>query len=558
MASTTPSAAGSSSTPSNPFAANEEFHKYYEKLFKLLKERKPEDKPRIVVYTDIEQDYDDLLTVIFLAEMHRMGAIELTGFVANHHPALQRAKFLRTVLHLLNLSHIPVAVGTAGVQGVEEILSTDDEDTKKAKIRKTKEALKLHAPDFYYGLKNTTFRDAPWNKDDFPLGIALVDGLADSKRPLTVLLISTLQDIGEYFDSHKTDPNFLRTRFSKFVSQGGYEVTQTNGKMAMTPVKDMMNNKFHLNQAANYTNYLANLKLRSDAWSREAAKASKLPGTFMKDLFQYGPIGAHLEWMWMRLEFKFYWDPFNWPFMPNLDPGWYLNTRLGMPRGTDQFNKLKDSAVPFTYAAPNIQVIVYDCCAAVGAVGDDFMRAMGVLVPENEIPAYNRAAHGHRVFGKDAKEPALGGVRGPVLREVMQAFIMGGLRSTYKKAQATPGFQKIQHDTTSYRFGVDAFLNDLLPLLKAEAAHLSNAQQYTKDASKAEEEGKKADAQRLLGLAAKEKKEAAELCQKLLRVSKTDMKNRPTRDDIPYEALYQKAMQSIGQGKRPAGGAGGK
>jgi len=548
---------GSSSAPSNPFTENEDFHPYYEKLIKLVRERKPEDKPRVVVYTDIEQDYDDLLTVIFLAEMHRMGAIELAGFVANHYPALERAKFLRTVLHLLDLPHIPVAVGTKGVQGVEKILPADDEDTKKAKSRKTKEALKAHAPNFYYGLKNSTFRNAPWNKnkDSFLSGTALVDKLANQERPLTVLLISTLQDIGEYFDTHKTDPDFLRKNFTKYVSQGGYEVTQTNGNVQMAPVKDMMNNKFHPKEAANYTNYLANLKLRSDAWSREAAKAARLPGTFMEELFQYGPIGAHLEWMWMRLEFKFYWDPFNWPFMPFLNPAWYLNTRLGMQKDTEQFNKLKDTTIPFTYAAPNIKVIAYDCCAAVGVVGDDFMRAMGVLVPESEVPGYNRAAHGHRVFGKQVDD--LGGVKAPVLAKVMQAFIMGGLRSTYKKAQAMPRFQKLQHDRVNYRFDVDLFLKDLLPLLKAEAAHLSKAQQYAKQASEAEKEGKKSESRDLLASAAEEKKQAAELCAKLLHVSGTDMKNRPTRDDIPYESLYQKAMQTLTQPKRPAGSASG-
>ena len=186
--------ASSSSTPSIPFRPDEEFHKYYVKLAKLVAGRKPEDKPRIVVFTDIEQDYDDLLAVIFLAEMHRMGAVELAGFVANHRPANERAKFLRTVLRLLNLPDVEVAVGTPGVK--------DDDPLKDA-------------PNFYYELKNTTFENASWNKkknpkiakqlidQPLPSGQELMRTLVDPKRPpLTVLLISTLQDIGEFCTSN--------------------------------------------------------------------------------------------------------------------------------------------------------------------------------------------------------------------------------------------------------------------------------------------------------------------------------------------------------------------
>ena len=164
------------------------------KLAKLVAGRKPEDKPRIVVFTDIEQDYDDLLAVIFLAEMHRMGAVELAGFVANHRPAKERAKFLRTVLRLLNLPDVEVAVGTQGVK--------DDDPLKDA-------------PNFYYELKNTTFEKAPWNKmknpndsreqidQPLPSGQELMQTLVGPKRPpLTVLLISTLQDIGEFCKSN--------------------------------------------------------------------------------------------------------------------------------------------------------------------------------------------------------------------------------------------------------------------------------------------------------------------------------------------------------------------
>ncbi len=199
--------ASSRRTPSIPFKPDEEFYKYYANLAKLVAGRKPEDKPRIVVFTDIEQDYDDLLAVIFLAEMHRMGAVELAGFVANHRPAEERAKFLRTVLGLLNLPNVPVAVGTTGFP---------DNDPR------------MDEPTFYYELKNTTFKEGPWNKMQdpkdakkkverpFPSGnhLQLMKSLADPKRPLTVLLISTLRDIGEFCTSN---PSCLHSFLTEVV-----------------------------------------------------------------------------------------------------------------------------------------------------------------------------------------------------------------------------------------------------------------------------------------------------------------------------------------------------
>ncbi len=209
--------ASSSSRPAIPFRPNEEFHKYYVKLAKLVAGRKPEDKPRIVVFTDIEQDYDDLLAVIFLAEMHRMGAVELAGFVANHRPAEKRAKFLRTVLHLLNLPDVDVAVGSRGVSDPKK----DPSETTTAPANVSAQP-PPDPPTFYYELKNTTFES--WKPEDprkqaFKSGKELMESLVGSGRPpLTVLLISTLQDIGEFCTSN---PSCLCPPFQLFRELSG-------------------------------------------------------------------------------------------------------------------------------------------------------------------------------------------------------------------------------------------------------------------------------------------------------------------------------------------------
>ncbi|KAK4032422.1 hypothetical protein C8A01DRAFT_41126 [Parachaetomium inaequale] len=209
-----PGAPGPSFTPPPiPFKKDEPGHKEHHKicmdLVQLLKDRKGQGKPRIFVITDIEQDYDDLLAIIFLAEMQRMGAIQLVGFVANHEPAEQRAKFLRTVLRLLDLGSVPIAAGTRGLP------------------------VDKHHSHSYYELKNTTFRDQDWNegpetarvpKGKRP-GQALMEQVLEPNLPITALMLSSLQDIGEFFTrKEETGGNFTDHNFAKCVSQGGYTV----------------------------------------------------------------------------------------------------------------------------------------------------------------------------------------------------------------------------------------------------------------------------------------------------------------------------------------------
>ena len=539
--------------PLNPFKADAkhmEHHNRYNKAIAFVRKRNPQNRPRILVYTDIEQDYDDLLAVIFLAEMHRLGAIELAGFVANHHPARQRAKFLRTVLHLLDHPTIPVAVGTDGREHPEE-----------------------HPTDFYYGLKNKTFRDAKWNKprpgqreeDVFESGAKLIKTLASqNKAPLTVLLISTLQDIGEFFDAQKKTTegqDFLKTKFHKFVSQGGYAVKElaaepksagkaaTPEKVVMEPTAGMMNNDFHFERAKSYTNGLAELGLRSDAWSRNAAKAARLPGTFMEGLFQYGPIGAHLQWLWKRQEFKFYWDPFHWPHRPFLGVGWYLNTRLGLDKESEKFKALMRTGISFTDAAPMVKVIAYDCCAAVGAVGDDFMREMGVLREEKDLPGYNKAKHGHRVFGKEPDDQ--GGINISRLVEVMETFLLGGLMATHNlPISKTDEFKTLTHEHVKSRFKLDFFLEKMMPVMKVIRDHETKAEEYDKGAAKAKKSGELPECERLRKLAKGERALADGPTGKAKLSVITGIEDRtklPTKSDIPYEELFQDAMEKAEQ-----------
>ncbi|KAK0737349.1 hypothetical protein B0T21DRAFT_401348 [Apiosordaria backusii] len=471
--------------PRIPFPEGTEEYGYYENLQNVVRSRFPDMKPRILVITDIEQDYDDLLAIIFLSEMHRMGAIELAGCVANHHPADKRAKFLRTTLDCLNLADVPVAIGTKGASDIS-----------------------AHAPDLYYGLKNKTFAEhAEQRSTPVYNGEELINFLVDQsgkvtkpgelpKQKLTVLLISSLQDISEAFDRWKSVPDapFPKDKFEKFVSQGGYKLE--NGQL--WPEMGMMNNKFHRQAAKNYTRTLSSpaINLRSDAWSREAAKRARLEGSFFQKLFQLGPIGAHLEWMWLRQEFKFYYDPINDPYMPHLDVGWYLSTRLGLKKDSELFQQYVKSIPPFKEIIPLIKVIAYDCCAAVGAVGDDFMRSFGIL--QDPIPEYNKSVH--RVFGRAADD--MGGINTEQLAKVMEVFLLGGLLATKDHAEEllktkndkTGLFEvEIEHTPMTYANTVADWTNDKDQPLIVEAKKCWKELQGLKD--------KQADAQDNLELA---------------------------------------------------------
>jgi len=433
-----------------PYSKNDKEYSYYVKLIPKLQTREPSDIPRILVITDAEKDYDDLVAIVFLCEMHRLGVVEIAGIIANHKPARRRAKFLRTIVHLLGMGHIEVAEGTDGTSQ-ERFLE-----------------------ECYYELKNTTFEEQEWNKKPFRQGSELIDALAtqvdkESKEPLTVLLISSLQDISDYFNSHKNDPNFLPRHFKKFVSQGGYEIIGSGDALTLKPLKIAQNNSFDPKAAKNYTDCLVKFKLPSDAWSREAARAACLDGSNFDNLNEYGPIGAHLAWVHRRLEFKFMWDPFNAPYMRHLTPDWYLKTRLALDPDSDAFKDFSASPPEFTQVLPLTKIIAYDGCAAVGTIGDDVMCALGIL---SELEPYDKANDQHRLFGRAQND--LGGINCEEIRETLRAFFFGALKSTCKRAEELIPSRSIKHKVDDYKVTLDIF-DQQVPYLKksrvlAEAA----------------------------------------------------------------------------------------
>jgi hypothetical protein len=333
--------------------------------------------------------------------------------------------------------------------------------------------------------------------------------------------------MGEFLSKRKDSSEVLRPRyqayFRKFVSQGGCTVGQhrTTGELVLTPVWEARNNCFHPTQAANFYKGLARFNLPSDVWTRDVAKAASLPCGTVQQLFDHGPIGEHLRWVWHREEFKVFWDSMNWPSTPRRNFDWYLTTRLGLPKGCAQFNGLKEDYVNwgpakmgFNVVAPYINVHAYDCCAAIGAVGDDFMRAMGVL---GEMPTYNNRSHQHRVFGRAPED--LGGINGHQMSQVMEVFLLGGLLAA--KNNTTQKIATLQFNPKFSPFRAEGFLKLILPLLQ----ELEKRKAHGDQAGVRQCEGK--------------------LWEVVGRKGKL-----PTRDDVPYEHIYQLAVKTYADRQR--------
>ena len=78
--------------------------------------------------------------------MYWLGVVEIVGFIANHKPALRKAKFLRIIVYLLGIGHIKVVQGTIGIKDRSQTQFLEES---------------------YYELKNTIFEKQDWNKKPF-------------------------------------------------------------------------------------------------------------------------------------------------------------------------------------------------------------------------------------------------------------------------------------------------------------------------------------------------------------------------------------------------------
>ncbi|KAK7219332.1 hypothetical protein V2G26_007335 [Clonostachys chloroleuca] len=413
-----------------PYDEGTEEYKLYEDLLPILPSP-ASARRKLVIITDIDMDIDDMIAIVILVHMHHLGIIEIALIIANYRPSEMRAKFLRTVVRLLGANEIPIAAGTDGLGGAERETS-------------------------WHELRNLTFANQTWNieKMEYPTGYHSLDKLAhqNDTQKLVVLCLSSLQDISEYFG--KQDDEFLRKHFGYIIVQGGYIIQDRSIK----PDLKAMNNSFHPEAAATFTDRLHTLGIPSDAWGKEVAVAAGLDLSIFKELD--GPVGKHLNWKLPRQLYGFYWDALNKPFKPHLDKAWLLETHMRIDRTNPAFQTMIAEPLSFGKFVDQTKLPAYDACAAMGALGDPFLRRLGILENTQEI-----SDQSYRMFGESPGN--LGGINPENLNLALRVFLRGSIKASYENASKLIS-GRITWFVPSYETTLESFKKKL-PYLRENA-----------------------------------------------------------------------------------------
>ncbi|EPE25185.1 Nucleoside hydrolase [Glarea lozoyensis ATCC 20868] len=354
--------------PHIPTGLQEEDDKVYEKIFEYLKDSK-EPIPKVVVISDIQKDVDDLVAWTMLAEMHRLGVIELRGFVTNFVHANRRVRAGRGALDLLNLKHIPIAQGTEG---------TDDVKDLTRQIRD-------------YEFDNCTFMAE--EKEDRPeAGFELLKKLCTQVKhdneKLTVLAISSHRDLRQFMER---EGELVASAVDKVVSQGGFYELEND---KVRPRCDGANIKFDREAAKNVYAFCVEHNIPLRGFTKDATFVTHIPSTFCKNLEEDGSvIGKYIHYAQVEMDKVFYDESFDpkKKFAEFMDPGWILKNKTSWPRKIEYPYPPVEEVIPYF-----TKLLAYDALAAIGAGGDAFMDALGVRYKEN--PAVFESARITRTF----------------------------------------------------------------------------------------------------------------------------------------------------------------
>ncbi|CZR58756.1 uncharacterized protein PAC_08648 [Phialocephala subalpina] len=349
--------------PTNPLIPSgftREEGQVYETLLKIVDERAKhagdgkQRIPHIAVVTDLAKDYDDLLAMMCLKELHRLGVVYVEGFVANLMPADKRALFGRGALDSMGYTDIPIGIGTIG-------------DPNRT--------LEAHSHEF----DNTEeFMAAPEKVKDFKDGQELLDIIfkeaKEKGHKITVLTISSLMDMAKFSEEHE---ELLAEGLENVVLQGGYRII--NGKL--TADFAAQNNKFDEEGANVFHAFLQKRDIHSTAWTKVAATAVPLYNDLFEFLDQSGhPLGPYLRTVQVRQDLNFYERACSdHPYAPYMTQHWYVQTKstwfAAGHEPDEEYPKGEDMIPYFT------KVVAYDALAAVGSAGDDVLKEFGIVKP---------------------------------------------------------------------------------------------------------------------------------------------------------------------------------
>ncbi|KUJ13937.1 uncharacterized protein LY89DRAFT_784773 [Mollisia scopiformis] len=350
-------------TPTNqliPYDLTREEGEVYEALLEIVEERKKhagdgkQRIPRIVVVTDLAKDYDDLLAMMCLKELHRLGVVHIEGFVANLMPPDRRALFGRGALDSLGYPDIKIAVGTIG-------------DSKRA--------LDQHSHEF----DNTEdFMATPDRLKDLPDGQELMKEIftdaVEKKYGITILTISSLMDLAKFAEDHG---ELLKKGLSNVVLQGGYRII----KGRLTADFAAQNNKFDEEGATVFHEFMQDNNIPSCAWTKVAAQAVPIYNTLFEYLDQTRhPLGPYLRKVQVTQDLNFYERACSdHPYAPYMTQDWYVGTKstwFAAGHEPDEPYPMGEDMIPYF-----TKVVAYDALAAVGSSGQDVLDKFGIVKP---------------------------------------------------------------------------------------------------------------------------------------------------------------------------------
>ena len=394
-----------------PEGLSEKERSHYKTLIDLVKAYPDRKTPRVVVITDLAKDYDDLAAMVVLKELHRLGVVQLCGFIANLMPAGQRARFGRGALDSLGLQSIPIAKGTSGFP--------------KSAQRKHNELSYEFDCDFM-AEDNDAFKDGGGEKLLFDLCEEACRP-KDPKNPqdhkITLVLISSLEDIYTFSKNH---PDLLKEAVANIILQGGYTIS-AEGKLE--PEEAANNNRYDMDAAKEFHAFMQDCTIESVVYTKVAAFATPLTSDLFAEMAETGhPLGEHLRKVQVAQDLSFYKTASNDKpekrFAPFMDQEWFLENKTSWFDSNSRKAPYPkdDDVIPWL-----TKVIVYDALAALGASGDDALEALKVL-KHNSTPSPSI----HRIVGS----PNDPGIDPEQMASVLSALLKGSLLSSLTEGEA--------------------------------------------------------------------------------------------------------------------------
>lgn len=406
---------GAESRPQIPKDLTEEYDRVYEAILRTVDERRRHDKgpPRLVVITDLGKDFDDLLAMIVLKELHRLGAVQLLGFVANLNPADDRARLGRGALDSLGLQEIPIAIGTEGEHAKHEVLD---------------------------------YEFAGSERFIAPVGQPLPDGetllhkiLTQAKEEnykVTFLGLSSLMDIAQFT---KKEPELVKATVERAVLQGGYSIV--DGKLQADIAAT--NNHFAFEEAQYFHAFLQENEIPSICFTKVATFATPIYQTLLMQMEKTGvDVGLYLRAVQLGQDLHF-WQcasgPIEGRFRPFMDEKWFLKNK------TTWYDKHPgEPGPPGEEITPWLdKVTAYDCLAAIGAAGDDVLEALEVVAPlvkrtDAEHPIHKTVGvlpvPDPENKGKNLK-PEEANIHGERFATAIQALALGSLKAVVQQLE---------------------------------------------------------------------------------------------------------------------------